>query len=67
MSKESSPIKVLQSVESFANYLRDQFISSTPAVKVGVASYMANVYICLRLLLLPFSSCCCKTFKVDTV
>jgi len=44
MSKESSPIKVLQSVESFANYLRDQFISSTPAVKVGVASYMAAMY-----------------------
>ncbi|XP_067947622.1 centrosomal protein of 162 kDa-like [Watersipora subatra] len=30
---ESSPIKVLQSVESFANYLRDQFVSSTPASK----------------------------------
>lgn len=36
---ESSPIKVLQSVESFASYLREQFVSSTPAAKVLVNTH----------------------------
>ena len=31
---QSSPVKVLQSVESFANYLREQLVS-TPDVKVS--------------------------------
>lgn len=49
MPLESSPIKVLQSVESFASYLRDQFVSSTPAAKVSLWYLYCFAYRCLEL------------------